>query len=53
MAKKNNSFKGDYKKKSPYYESECNIKSDKSSNKDNWKKYGKNILKNYQYENDY
>lgn len=48
MNKKNGSFKGG-KKKSPYYESDYETKSSNKSSKDNWKKYGKNILKNLQY----
>lgn len=46
MTKKNNSFKGNSKKRSPYYEGDP-VNSKKSLSRDNWKKYGKNILKNY------
>lgn len=52
MIKRNNSFKSSSKKKSPYYEGES-VSSKKSLSKDNWRKYGKNILKNYNLMDNY
>lgn len=48
MQKRSNFKSSSASKKSPYYEVDyCESKTSKKSSKDNWKKYGKSMLKSY------